>query len=217
MKKSGLFLLALTSLFLLTDCGAIGRGLKQGWNDFCGASYVFPPAKPGMVIANNKTKAKREIRILPGSYSLRKLKRIDPCGNEILSIAPLRLLWIGERNNALVFKSEEIVGPEVEGKWQSNFTIPCSYIRIGNRKMFGQAAVLYLKPNSRYTLYIRDLRVSGGLLGEHVKHIRTSGNATQDHRKTYLGTIWADRIIDLPHVDTRGPRRLQIKVLIDPW
>jgi hypothetical protein len=195
----------------------MGRGFKKGWNDFC-SSGVFPATKPGMVIANNKTKAKREIRILPGSYSIRELKRVDSySGNEILSIAPLRLLWIGERNNTLIFKSEEIINPEVKGRRVSKFTIPCSYIRIGNRRMLGQAAVLYLKPNSRYTLYVRDLRVSGGLLGEHVKHIRTSSNATRDHRKTFLGTIWADRIIDLPHVDTRGPRRLQVKVLIDPW
>ena len=202
METKGLkWLVFLAVLVFVSGCATVG----------------FPPPRPGMVIVGNATKANREIRVFPESHSVRSLKTVDNSGNQILSVSPLRLLWAGERNNNLVFKSEELVSPETKGSWVSKFTIPCSYIKFKGGKMASQTAVLYLKPNSRYTLYVRDLRVTGELLGERTIRVRTSYDATRDKRRTHLGTIWADKIIDLPRVRTQGPSRLGVEVIIDPF
>lgn len=185
----------------------------------CGGRYVFPPSRPGMVIPSNNSPAEREVRFFPKYHNLRRLKKVDAYGREILAIPPLRLLWIGEKTKALIFKSEEILTFKDKGILVSKFRLPCSFPLYQGPRMPGQSAVVYLRPLSRYTLYVRDLGIGGALLprGEHIIHFRTSNTGTRDHRKTYLGTIWADRIIDLPRADTSGPRRLQLKILIDPW
>ncbi|MBU4031122.1 hypothetical protein KJ756_03125 [Patescibacteria group bacterium] len=174
----------------------------------------LPSPKPGMVIIANATKADREIWLFAGSYGVDDLKTCDERGNQVFAVSPLKLLQIGGRD--LIFKSEEIISPQTRGQWRSNFILPCSYMRFKGGKMASQTAVVYLKPNSRYTLYVRDLRVSGGFLGERAIFVRTSYNATRDSRKSYLGTIWADEIIDLPDVDTSGPARFGIKIQIEP-
>ena len=175
----------------------------------------IPPTRPGMIIIANASHANREIRIFAGSYSVDDLQTCGERGNQVLAGPPLNLLQIGGRN--LIFKSEEIISLQTQGKWRSSFTIPCSYMRIKGTRGGGQTAVVFLRPNSRYTLYVRDLRVSGGFLGERVVRFSTSYNDSRDSRRTHFGTIWADKIIDLPKVDTQGPARFGISIIIDPW
>lgn len=193
-------------LFLLSACASTNSNLS--------ASKI-PYPKPGMVIVGNATKADREIRVFSGSYNVNELKTCNAQGNEVLAVPSLNLLQTGERY--LVFKSEEIVSLQIQGKWKRSFTIPCSYMRLKGSKMASQTAVLYLKPDSRYTLYVRDLRITGELLGERTIRFKTSCNSTNDKRRTHLGTIWADKIIDLPRVDTSGPSRIGISINFDPW
>jgi len=189
------------------------------WLTGCGKMYVFPSPRPGMVIPSNHSPAEREIRFFPKYHSLEQLKRVDAYRNEILAIPPLRLLWLGEETRQLIFKSEEILFPEDRGILVSKFNLPCSFPLYQGSQMPGQSAVICLRPSSPYTLYVRDLGINGGLLpnGEHIIHFQTSNTGTRDYRKTYSGTIWADRIIDLPPADTSGPHRLQLKILINPW
>lgn len=204
--KSCIFLIVF--LFLLSAC------VTTGDRDM--SANRIPSSRPGMVIVGNATKADREIRVFNGYHSVNDLKACNARGDEIFAVPPLNLLQIGGRS--LVFKSEEIISPQTEGKWRSNFTIPCSYMRIRGSKMASKTAVVFLKPNSRYTLYVRDLRViSGGLLDETTIRFKTSYSATNDKRRTHLGTIWADKIIDLPRVDTSGPKRIGVSVIINPW
>lgn len=178
----------------------------------------IPPSKAGMVIIANSSSADREIRIFAGYYKVDNLKTVNSQGNTVLAVPPLNLLQVGWRSEKdLVFKSEEIISPQTGGRWRSNFTIPCNYVKIKGTRGGGQMAVVYLKPNSRYTLYVRDYRVSGGFLGERTIRFQTSYNDTRTKRKTHLGTIWADKIIDLPRADTSGPRRFGVDIIIDPW
>lgn len=202
--KNCMFLIVF--LFLLSACASINNDLS--------ASKI-PHPRPGMVIVGNATKADREIRVFSGSYSINKLKTCNAQGDQTFAIPPLKLLQIGGRY--LVFKSEEIVSLRTKEKWKRDFTIPCSYMRLRGSKMASQTAILYLKPNSRYTLYVRDLRITGGLLDERTIRFKTSCNSTNDRRRTHLGTIWADKIIDLPRVDTSGPSRIGISINFDPW
>ena len=181
---------------------------------YCFAGSI-PAPRPGMVIIANSSPANREIKIFAGSHSVNDLKTCDERGNQVLAIPSLNLLQVGGRN--LIFKSEEIVSLQTQGKWRSSFTIPCSYMRIKGTRGGGQTAVVFLRPNSRYTLYVRDLRVSGGFLGEGVVKFETSYNGSRNSRRTHFGTIWADKIIDLPKVDTQGPARFGISIIIDPW
>jgi hypothetical protein len=182
--------------------------------------YRFPPPKPGMVVPGNNSRAKREIRVFLGKYSkVEQLMRLDSYGNEVLAATPLRLLWVGKQKGwiwekrYLVFKSEEIVFPGEEDKFEfvQGFVIPYSY-RLA-KEMAGRVAILYLKPDTCYTLYGRDFRVGGEFLGDWVEPFCTSRHV-EERRRTGLGLLWADKFIDLPKVDTSGPRRIQLKYVI---
>ena len=214
------FSLALVLLVLiLSACASTAPYSRQGGVASSSRPVSsIPPSKAGMVIIANSSSADREIRIFAGYYKVANLKTVNSQGDTVLAVPPLNLLQVGWRSgNDLVFKSEEIVSPQTQGSWRRNFTIPCNYVRIKGARGGGQMAVVYLKPNSRYTLYVRDYRVSGGFLGERTIRFQTSYNDTRSKRKTHLGTIWADKIIDLPKADTRGPQRVGVDIIIDPW
>jgi hypothetical protein len=199
-------------LVLLSGC-AVGRGVKKGWDDFMGASFYFPDPKPGLVIINNTEPIYREIMIFRGSYSLKKLKAVSRAsGNEKIVAPPLKLYHLSGKY--LVFKSEDsFFGP---GRHPIiKFTIPYG-ILVGGDKI-GQAAFLYLRPKSKYTLYVRDYSSAGSFLGERTIRIRT-GESADEFRRTFLGPIWADEIIDLPRprARARGIDRLGVQIKTNP-
>ncbi len=182
--------------------------------------YRFPSPNPGMVVPGNNSRAKREIRVFLGRYSkVEQLMRLDKYGNEVLAATPLQLLWIGKKKGwlgekrYLVFKSEEIVFPKEAAKFDlvKGFVIPYSY-RVG-KEMASRVAILFLKPDTCYTFYGRDFRIGGEFLGDWVKPFCTSRHV-QERRRTGLGVLWADKFINLPKVNTSGPRRIQLKYVI---
>lgn len=206
-------LVFLVVVILFSGC-AVGRGIKKGWNDFMGASVYLPEPKPGSVIINNTEPIYREIMIFRGSYNLRKLKTVNRAtSNERLAVPPLRLYRLSEKY--LVFKSEDSYFGRHPIAPITKFTIPYGILAGGDK--IGQAAFLYLRPKSRYTLYLRDYSLTGNFLGERTVRVRT-GESADEFRNTFLGPIWADEIVNLPRprVKVRGIDRLGVQIKINP-
>ncbi len=175
----------------------------------CGA---VPRSKPGMVILENDSRVSRDIYIFPGFYSVKRLKAVDPeTGNEIFAVPPLRLR---QEDSCLVFRSEDAYGAS-SGEMTTSFTMPPAYVKFKGGRIASQAAVVYFKPESRYTIYIRDFDVTGQFVGEHTRSVRTSREATRECERTYLGTVCADDIVSLPRAKIGGPtNRLGIHVTV---
>lgn len=70
---------------------------------------------------------------------------------------------------------------------------------------------LVLQPYSRYTLFVIWTRFTGQVLDFHTIQFDTSGSAFRSYHRDPLGRkVFADLMLYLPHVDTRGVSQLRI-------
>lgn len=180
----------------------------------CSLKYGFPSASPGTLILCNATRADREIRIIRGRYSLRQLKEIIlSCRKEVRPIAVKKIGWANK--NDLVFISEDATDSKMrkEKGWANGFTIPYSCVQFKNGRMASQTAFVYLRPFQYYTIYVKNYR-GRDFLGEYVTYVRP--DAVYEKRRTLYGPIFADDIVDLKRVDTRGMKQFRLRALFTP-
>ena len=180
----------------------------------CSLKGAFPTASSGMVLMANATRADREIRIVRGRYGIRQLKRIIlDCRGEVKPVMIKKIGWANK--NDLVFISEDVASFEIkkEKGWANGFTIPCSYVQFKNGRLASQTAVVYLRPFQAYTIYVKNYR-GRDFLGEYVTYIRPDG--VYEKRRALYGPIFADEIVDLRRVDTRGVRQWKFRALFTP-
>jgi len=173
-----LVFLVLASLFLLTSCGAVGRGLKHGWENFYGTvSISIPPPQPGLVLPVN---------ISPGVWAECWLSEGDlgGAGNIIIP---------GQKRGCLTFAKEPI----------KHFTIspPSSQPHEGNVISTAITVPLLLAPyQADYTLLVFHQNFLGTVAEIEVKRFSTSGYAFNDYYVSNGRKIYADKVIELARV-----------------
>ena len=116
------------------------------------------------------------------------------------------LLYEGDR------RRENIIGIGSDGNPILNDR-PLVKFEIGSAtaRDFWSYKALVLRPYSRYTLFIIWTRLTGQVLDFDEVSFDTSGDPFRDYHKDGLGRkVFADKIVYLPQVDTRGVSRLRI-------
>jgi len=178
MKRLGWIFGLLAVCFLITSCAAVNRGLKQGWKDFFGSSYVaIPPPQAGLVLPVNRSPGVwAECCLSEGSFREQKLIIPHPTERGKLTFAkkPLKHFTI----------NPPMSRPYKNGVMSTAITVP----------------LLLPAYPADYTLLVFHQNFLGRVVRIETIRFSTTGYAFNEHYVSAGQKIYADKVIKLARV-----------------
>jgi len=176
MKRWKWLVLVLMFLFLLTNCAAVGRGLKQGWKDFY--AYVpIPSPQPGLVLPINRSPAVwAECWLFEGRFSQKELIIPHPTKRGQLTFIKRPLKHF-------------IVNPPKSQPYKGNVISTAITVPL----------LLPVYP-ADYTLLVFHQNFLGTVVKMEVKRFSITGYAFNNYYLSGGRKIYADKVIKLARV-----------------
>jgi hypothetical protein len=190
IRKLGLFLVFLVFCVNLMACSmgqSVGSGLKKGWKDFLGKSYVVVPSpQPGLVLPINRSPGVwAECWLFEGNFSEREL------------IIPHSI-----QRGKLTFAKTPI----------KHFVIDPPMTRSYSNGVMSTAITVPLLLSSYpadYTLLIFHQNFRGWVVKIETRRFSTTGYALNDYYVSGGRKIYADQVIKLARVRPYERRRFR--------